>query len=176
MKDLVRQKLSIHVDVMDLLNKQIEKEAHSSSAYLAMASWCDHNALSYSADFFYEQAAEEREHMMKIFRYINDNGGTAFSPEVSGVNHDFKSLEEIFETALDQEIAITKAIHNIVGKCRKVNDYTTEYFLHWFIQEQMEEEQTMRRALELFDLMGTDGLGLKLLDERIPQIRDKRPE
>ena len=176
MKDLVRQKLSIHVETMDLLNKQIEKEAHASSAYLAMASWCDHNGLSYSADFFYDQAAEEREHMMKIFRYINDNGGTALSPEVGSVNHDFKSLEEIFETALDQEISITKSIHNLVGKCRKVNDYTTEYFLHWFIEEQMEEEQMMRRALELFDLMGTDGLGLKLLDERIPQIRDKGAE
>lgn len=176
MKDLVRQKLSIHVDIMDLLNKQIEKEAVSSSAYLAMASWCDHNALSYSAEFFYDQAEEEREHMMKLFRYINDNGGNAFSPEVGSVNHEFNSLEEIFETALDQEIEITKSIHNIVGKCRKVSDFTTDHFLQWFIEEQMEEEQMMRRALELFDLMGTDGLGLKLLDERIPQIRKKQVE
>ncbi len=172
MKDLVRQKLSIHVEVMDMLNKQIEKEAHSSSAYLAMASWCDHNALSYSAQFFYDQSLEERGHMMKIFRFVNDNGGTAYSPEVKNVIHDFKSLEEIYETALDQEISITQSIHNIVQKCRKLNDFTTENFLQWFVKEQMEEEQMMRRALELFDLMGTDGLGLKLLDERIPQIRE----
>lgn len=171
MKDLVRQKLSIHVEVMDLLNEQIKKEAQSSSIYLAMASWCDHNALNNSANFFYEQSLEEREHMMKIFKYINDNGGTAYSPEVSNINHDYNSLEEIFETALDQEIAITKSIHNIVFKCRKVQDLTSEVFLQWFVNEQMEEEQTIRRALELFDLMGTDGLGLKLLDERIPQIR-----
>ncbi len=171
MKDLVRQKLSIHVEVMDLLNEQIKKEAQSSSIYLAMASWCDHNALTNSANFFYEQSLEEREHMMKIFKYINDNGGTAYSPEVSNINHDYNSLEEIFETALDQEIAITKSIHNIVFKCRKVQDLTSEVFLQWFVNEQMEEEQTIRRALELFDLMGTDGLGLKLLDERIPQIR-----
>ncbi|QED38739.1 ferritin [Antarcticibacterium arcticum] len=171
MKDLVRQKLSIHVEVMDLLNEQIKKEAQSSSIYLAMASWCDHNALTNSAHFFYEQSLEERDHMMKIFKYINDNGGTAYSPEVTNINHDYNSLEEIFETALDQEIAITKSIHNIVFKCRKVQDLTSEVFLQWFVHEQMEEEQTIRRALELFDLMGTDGLGLKLLDERIPQIR-----
>lgn len=172
MKDLVRQKLSIHVEIMDLLNKQIEKEAHSSSAYLAMASWCDHNALNNSASFFYEQSAEEREHMLKFFKFINDNGGTAYSPEVSNIMHDFNSLEEIFESALDQEINITKSIHNIMQRCRKLNDFTTEHFLQWFIKEQMEEEQMMRRALELFDLMGTEGLGLKLLDERIPQIRE----
>lgn len=171
MKDLVRQKLSIHVDIMDLLNEQIKKEAQSSSIYLAMASWCDQNALDNSAKFFYEQSAEEREHMMKIFRFINDNGGTAYSPEVTNINHDFNSLEEVFESALDQEISVTKSIHNIVLKCRKVHDLTSENFLQWFIHEQMEEEQTIRRALELFDLMGTEGFALKLIDERIPQIR-----
>ncbi|MDT0685185.1 ferritin [Autumnicola psychrophila] len=172
MKDLVRQKLSIHVEIMDLLNKQIEKEAHSSSAYLAMASWCDHNALTNSAKFFYDQSLEEREHMLKIFKFINDNGGTAYSPEVQGIVHDYNSLQEIFEVALDQEITITKSIHNIVYKCRKVQDLNTENFLLWFVTEQAEEEQTMRRALELFDLMGTEGLALKFIDERIPQIRE----
>ncbi len=171
MKDLVRQKLSIHVEIMDLLNEQIKKEANSSSIYLAMASWCDHNGLDYSAQFFYDQSSEERDHMMKIFKFINDNGGTAYSPEVTNINHEFNSLEEIFETALDQEIAITKSIHNIVFKCRKLQDLTSEVFLQWFIHEQMEEEQTIRRALELFDLMGSEGLGLKLIDERIPGIR-----
>ena len=167
MKDIVRQKLGINVDVMDLLNEQISREAHSSAAYLAMASWCDHNGLTGSADFFYKQSAEERDHMLKIFKFVNENGGTAYSPEVSNIQHDFNSLQEIFETALDQEISISKAIGNIVGKCRKVNDYGSENFLQWFVQEQMEEENKIRKVLELFDLMGTDGIALKLIDERI---------
>ena len=137
-----------------------------------MASWCDQNALTNSAKFFYEQSSEERDHMMRIFHFINDNGGNAYSPEVGTINHDFNSLQEIFEAALDQEIAITKSIHNIVLRCRKVQDLTSEYFLQWFVQEQMEEEQTIRRALDLFDLMGTEGIALKLLDERIAHIRD----
>lgn len=167
MKDLVRQKLGINVDIMDLLNEQIQKEAQSSSAYLAMASWCDQNALTNSAAFFYKQAEEEREHMMKIFRFVNDNGGTAYSPEIKNIMHEFNSLQEIFETALDQEIAITKSIHGIVHRCRKVQDLSTENFMQWFIQEQMEEEQKMRRILDLFDLMGTEGIALKLIDERV---------
>ncbi|WP_372916814.1 ferritin [Salegentibacter sp.] len=171
MKDIVRQKLSINVEIMDMLNKQIEKEAVSSSAYLAMASWCDHNGLLNSASFFYNQSSEEREHMLKIFKFINDNGGTAYSPEIKKVMHDFNSLEEIFEAALDQEIEITKSIHNLVQKARKLNDFTTEYFLQWFVNEQMEEEQTMRRALEIFDLMGDEPL--KYIDERISQVREE---
>ncbi|WP_461534004.1 ferritin [Sinomicrobium sp.] len=170
MKDLVRQKLSINVEVMDLLNKQVAIEAHSSAIYLAMASWCDRNALNCSAQFFYEQAEEEREHMMKIFRFINDNGGMAYSPEIPSISHDFDSLEAIFEASLDQEIEVTKSIHNIVAKCRKVNDFGTENFLQWFVKEQMEEEQTMRNILDLFELMGSDGIALKLIDERISSI------
>ncbi|MGB7786315.1 MAG: ferritin [Salinimicrobium sp.] len=167
MKDLVRQKLGINVDIMDMLNDQIAKEASSSSAYLAMASWCDYNGFNNSAEFFYKQSSEEREHMLKIFRFINDNGGTAYSPQVESVSHEFSSLQEIFETALDQEIEVTRSINNIVAKCRKVQDFASESMLQWFVNEQMEEENTMRRILEMFDLMGTDGIALKLIDERI---------
>ena len=167
MKDLVRQKLGINVEIMDMLNEQIAKEAHSSAAYLAMASWCEHNGLTNSAKFFYEQSTEERDHMLRIFRFINENGGTAYSPEVRNVLHDFNSLQELFESALDQEISISKSIHNIVGKCRKVQDYASENFLQWFVEEQREEENKMRRVLEMFDLMGTDGIALKMIDERV---------
>lgn len=167
MKDIVRQKIGINVDVMDLLNQQIIREAHSSAAYLAMASWCDQNGLNNSASFFYKQSNEEREHMLKIFKFINENGGTAYSPEVSQVTHDFNSLQEVFEAALDQEITVTKSIHNIIGKCRKLQDYASEHFLQWFVNEQMEEENKVRRILDMFDLMGTDGIALKLIDERI---------
>src|SRR5690625_3729623 len=167
MKDLMRQKLGINVDVMDLLNKQIGKEAHASSAYLAMASWCDQNALNGSAELLYEQSAEEREHEMKIFHYINDNGGTAASPEVKDIFHDYSSLEEVYETALEQEINVTKSIHAIVKKCRQVDDYRTEKFLQWFIDEQMEEEKKMRDILDLFELMGGSPLSTKFIDERV---------
>lgn len=167
MKDLVRQKTLINIDIMDLLNEQISKEAHSSSAYLAMASWCDQNGLTGSAKFFYKQSNEEREHMLKLFKYVNDNGGTAYAPEIKNILHDFNSLSEIFESSLDQEISVTKSIHAIIQKCRKVQDLSSEYFLQWFIQEQMGEEQKIRRILELFDIMGSDGIALKLIDERV---------
>ena len=106
MENLTRQEISINLEVMDMLNEQIEKEQKASSVYLAMASWCDQRTLINSATFFYKQAEEEREHMMKIFKFINDTGGSAYSPNVSGITHEFSSLREIFETALQHVIAI----------------------------------------------------------------------
>ncbi|MCM4166827.1 putative bacterial non-heme ferritin [Arenibacter antarcticus] len=167
MKNIARQQMSIKVSTMDLLNKQIKLEAHASATYLAMASWCDQNAFANSADFFYAQSAEEREHMMKIFRFITDCGGIAISPTVENINHDFSSLEEVFENALDHEIMVTKSIHELLATARKDQDYVVENFLQWFVAEQLEEEKALRDILDMFELMGRDGIALKFIDERI---------
>ncbi|WP_262906566.1 ferritin, partial [Tenacibaculum piscium] len=76
----VRRDIILNLEVVDLLNNQVMMEQQASSKYLAMASWCDQRELRNSATYFYNQAEEERTHMMKIFKFINDNGGNAQSP------------------------------------------------------------------------------------------------
>lgn len=167
MKNIMRQNLGIHVEIMDLLNKQIQMEAQASATYLAMASWCDQSGFKNSAALLYEQAEEEREHQMKIFHFINDNGGAAYSPEIKSSLHDFNSLQEVFEVALEEEISVTQSIHKIAKACRIKEDFRTEHFLQWFIEEQMEEEKKMRDILEVFDLLKDSPIADKLADERV---------
>ena len=76
-----RSQTSLHPEIIDLLNDQVSKEAEASSLYLAMASWAEYNGYSRSAEFFYDHAVEERDHMMKIFRFLNENGARAFAPK-----------------------------------------------------------------------------------------------
>ena len=141
-------------------------EQKASSKYLAMASWCDQRELRNSATYFYNQAEEERTHMMKIFKFVNDNGGSALSPTVTEVPHEYESLRAVFEASLDAEIEVTKAIHNVFKTARKVGDFTSEIFLQWFVTEQAEEEEKVRDILDMIDLM--DNMPLKMIDERIP--------
>ncbi len=162
----VRTQMSINVDVMDLLNKQVKMEMHASAIYLAMGSWCEQRGLNNSKAFFYDHAVEEREHAMKIFSFINENGGAAISPTIENVPTDFESLRAIFEKSLEQEIAVTTAIHHMFKEARNQNDFVSEIFLQWFIEEQSEEEDTFRSILDIFNLM--EGAPLKLIDERIP--------
>jgi ferritin len=173
MKDLLRLKTSLQEEVEALLNDQIRKEAAASSLYLSMASWCDRNGFENSADYFYKQAEEERGHMLKIFKYISDLGGTAISPEVTNIRLEFNSFREIFEEALEQEISVTQSINNIVDRCHKAKDYITVDFLGWFLKEQVEEEYVARRALELFDVIGEEGVGKWMIDKNIPKISYK---
>lgn len=171
MKDLVRIRTSLAEEIESVLNEQIKMEAKSSSTYLAMAGWCERNGFDHSADFFFKQSDEERNHMLKIYKYICDLGGKAVSPEIVGVPQEFESFRGVFEDALLQEIKVTQSINNIVDKCHKLKDYTTVGFMEWFLKEQIEEEYIARRALELFDVIGEEGVGRYMIDERIPELK-----
>jgi len=176
MKDLIRMKTSLLEEIERLLNEQVRKEAISSFNYLAMSAWCGRNGFIHSARFFELQSDEEREHMKKIFNYISSVGGTAIVPEINKVIHEYDSFKSIFEIALEQEVAITHSINNIVDKCYKAKDYTTISFLDWFISEQVEEEAVARRCLEIFDLVGEEGVGKILIDREIGKVRSQVSE
>lgn len=173
MKDLIRIKSLVSPEVETLLNQQIKKEAHASAIYLSMASWCDRNGFQGSADYFYKQSDEERGHQMKLFKYLADMGGTAISPEISDIKQEFGSFREVFEDALEHEIAVTQSFKKIVAHCHKEQDYPTAEFLNWFLKEQREEEYVARRILELFDVIGEEGTGRWDIDRHIHKIEYK---
>lgn len=171
-KHIFTQKRSLTEETEGLLNQQIHLEGTSSASYLSMASWCDKSGYSVSADFLYRHAEEERQHMLKLFGYINDAGGHALHPEITNIPHHFNSLREVFESILDHEIAVTQSINNIVDHCFEIKDFTTFHFLQWFVQEQREEETLARRALELFDIIGEEGVGLWTIDQEIGNLEN----
>lgn len=170
MKDIIRVNCLLSSDVETLINQQIKKEAHSSSIYLAMASWCDRNGYDFSADYFFKQAEEERAHQLKFYKYVLDMGGNAISPEITNIKNEYNSFREVFEEALEQEVIITQSIKSIAAKCQKEQDYVTFEFLNWFFKEQREEEYKARRALELFDVIGEEGTGRWEIDKHVGKI------
>jgi len=169
-KQVVTPKRSLTVETEKKLNDQIVLEGKSSAYYLSMASWCDKEGYATSADFLYRHSEEERQHMLKLFGYINDAGGHALQPEITDIPHDFESLREIFELILNHEIGVTKSINALVDHCFSIRDFTTFHFLQWFVEEQREEETLARRALELFDIIGEDGVGLWTIDQEIGKL------
>lgn len=64
------------------LNDQIVKEAFSSQLYLAMASWAENQGLNGISKFLYSHSDEERFHMLKLIKFVNERGGNA---EISGI-------------------------------------------------------------------------------------------
>lgn len=171
MKDLIRLRTSLKEEIEIVLNAQCKMEAEASQKYLAMASWLDRNGFEKAGEYLYAQAEEERTHFLKIFKYINEVGGTAITPTLEEVAQEYISIKQVFEMALQGEIAVTNSINRIIAKCREVNDYATESFMMWFVKEQREEEKNARRALELFELIEVESAtGKFVLDKEIAKI------
>ena len=148
---ILRQKTSLQESVLDMLNRQMAVEAHSSALYLSMSAWCYAQGLRGTGEFFKKQATEEREHMMKIFHYVTHAGALAVSPEVTNIENNFTDLRALLVMALEQEIQITENFNKMSEHCQKVRDYQTARFLQWYLDEQHEEEAQARRCIEIFD-------------------------
>jgi len=150
--------------VEEALNEQVLKESSSSQYYLAMASWAENQGLNGTAKFLFAQSDEERFHMLKLVKFINERGGKAIIPALERPPVDFKSLENVFESLLSHEIAVTESINNLVDICLQEKDYTTQNFIQWYVSEQLEEEALARTVLDKLRLIGGDKGGMYMFD------------
>ncbi len=157
--------------VEEALNKQIAMEAYASSSYLSMASWCEKEGLRGCAGFLYEQSNEERVHMMKILRYINDAGGHALVPALKEPPNKYNSMSHVFEVSLEQEAEVTQSIYKLVDMAFTAKDFATFNFLQWYVVEQLEEEKLFRTILDIIKLAGKEGQPLLLIDTEIGKLR-----
>jgi ferritin len=152
------------------LNDQINKEASSSQYYLAMASWAETNGLSGTAFFMYAHADEERFHMLKLVKFVNERGGRAIIPALAQPPSDFDSVQRMFELLLAHELTVTASINDVVDICLKEKDYTTHNFMQWYVSEQMEEEALARSILDKLRLIGNEKGGMYLFDREMLEI------
>jgi ferritin len=65
-------------NIESALNKQIRIEAESSQIYLSMACWAESQGFEGVAEFMFAQADEEREHMLRLLKYLIERGDLVF--------------------------------------------------------------------------------------------------
>jgi len=160
--------------MQEALNNQVRLEASSSQAYLAMASWAEiQPGLDGVAEYFFLQSEEERVHMLKLMRFVNERGGFAVVPVLQQPIITFKSLKAMFEDFLNGEIAVSNSINELVDLALKEKDYATHNFLQWYVSEQIEEEKSARILNEKLELIGEDKSGLYLFDRDIMATRQR---
>lgn len=149
-------------------------EAESSQAYLAMACWADiQPGLQGVAQFFYTQSDEERMHMLKLIKYINERGGYALVPALEQPMITFPSLKKVFEEFLKHEMKVSGSINELVHTALQEKDYATHNFLQWYVNEQIEEEHLARTTNDKLELIGDDKSGLYLFDRDIMNNRGR---
>ena len=156
--------------MLQRLNEQINLEFYSSNLYLQMSSWCESKGLGGCAAFLQTHAAEEMQHMQRLFDYVNQTGAMARLGAIDAPPTEYESVEEVFRQTYKHEQAITQKINELAHTAFQEKDYSTFNFLQWYVAEQHEEEALFKSILDKIDIIGTGGEGLFFIDQEIGKL------
>lgn len=159
--------------IEDICNRQVEREFYSSLLYLSMASWTETQGYAGIADWLYEQAEEEKIHMLKFVRYINERGGHAILPALDKPPVEFGDINKMFDDVLEHERYISASINEIVALAVEENDFATNNWIQWFVSEQIEEESSVQDIIDKLNLVGKHNM--YMFDRDILGMRAEAP-
>ncbi len=159
-------KLKIPQKVVDELNRQFNQELSAAHSYLALSVWCDVRNLKGFGKYFVKQAGEERLHADRILKHMTDRGLTAEVAAVPAPKQDFKTLLEVAQQAQAQEHANTLGVNAVYEAAVAAKDGPAQVLMHWFISEQVEEEDWSTEMVERVQAASCSG-GMSDLDRHI---------
>ena len=155
--------------MQEALNKQLNAELYSSYLYLSMSAHFHSLNLGGFANWMRVQAKEEQMHAMKFFDFISSRGGRVVLAAIEAPATDWQSAADAFEQVYRHEQKVTGLINALASGAVAESDHATNSFLQWFVNEQVEEEESANRILRNLKLIGSDGTGLLMLDRELSQ-------
>lgn len=151
------------------LNEQVNAELWSAYLYLSISAYFESENLGGFANWMRIQADEEVEHAMRIFDYVNDRGGRVKLHPIDDVPSSWNSPLEAFRETFEHEKKVTGLINDLVDLAEEEEDRATYSMLQWFIDEQVEEEDSVEEIVEKLQLVGDNPNGLLSLDRELGQ-------
>ncbi len=153
--------------VQDAINKQINAELSASYSYLAMSSWLERENWVGAAKWFRLQSQEEYGHAMRLLDFVLVKGGAVALTEIAAPRAAYDSLADVFDTAYKQEQTVTAQINALYEVAFTAKAFDAVIMTEWFVNEQIEEEKTMRDIVAKLRLIKDDGPSLLDLDREL---------
>jgi ferritin len=153
--------------VAEALNEHLNAELYSAYLYLSMAAYFESEDLEGFAQWMKVQAREEMDHVVRMYGYINERDARVLLRSVAAPPNDWQSPLVAFEETLRHEREISERIHKLVELSQRENDHATNSFLQWFVSEQVEEEASVKKALQSVRLVEGAPGGLFLVDQTL---------
>lgn len=148
-----------------LLNTQMTTEAYQAQVYLSYGSWAEVNNFNGIATFLYGHMEEERGHMFKILKYINDRGGSAKIQAIEAAPVNPSNVGECLQKIMEAEIQNSADIDKIVNLALEEKDWATFSFGQYFVKEQIEEETLIADVISKYKLASSQNAEHKNLYE-----------
>lgn len=151
----------------DALNEQINAELWSAYLYLSMGMQFENAGLNGVANWFKVQFQEEQAHAEIFMKFVNQRGGRVLLKPIAAVDTDWATPLDAFKATLAHEQKVTALINNLYSIAEEEKDYATRERLVWFVNEQVEEEDSAQELIDKFTLIGNDGMGLYTLNQEL---------
>lgn len=131
----------IKQNIAEAVNQQIQHEQSNAHRYMAVALYFEGLNLHGLAAWLHKQSGDERGHAAKFIKHVVDRGGSVKLGALAAPVATFETPLEAIRSVLLLEQTTTALIEKLLVLSRKEGDYALEVLLHWFIGEQVEEEQ-----------------------------------
>ena len=151
--------------IVSMINDQINKEFYSAYLYLDISNYYDDLDLDGYANYYMVQAQEERDHALLMIKYLQNNSQKVVLTAIDQPERNYTNVLDPLVAAADHERYVTSRINDIYHEAHEAKDYRTMKFLDWFVDEQMEEEDSADSMINRYKLFGDDPKGLYLLDQ-----------
>ncbi|MBR2014197.1 MAG: ferritin [Alistipes sp.] len=149
------------------LNEQINAELWSAYLYLSMSMDAEAKGLKGVANWFYVQWLEEQDHARILMNYINSRDGKVCLKPIEPVRTEWNSVLEMFQETLKHEKVVTGLINNLAAIAAEDRDFASSNMLVWFVDEQVEEEESARDMIFAAESVEGDKYGMYQLDKEL---------
>jgi len=153
--------------MQDAMNEQIKHELESAYLYLSMVAYLNAEGLDGMAAWMTVQTQEEIAHAMRFFNHLSERGGRVELLPLAQPQKEWASPLEAFKAAYGHEQFISGTIDKLVKIAEEENDNPAKIMLQWFVSEQVEEEDSTRKVVELLERIGDSGHGLVMVDREL---------
>lgn len=132
-----------------LLIEQVTSELTAHQSYMGISIFFERQSLKRWAAVFRAQALEEAGHAEKIMAFLIDNEVSFDLPPLRGATTHFATATAALEAVLTSELRVSRQFDALAAGARAEDDHRSFQFVQWFIDEQVEEERTIRSLLDL---------------------------
>ena len=155
-------------NLLDKLNEQMNFEYESAYIYKAMAAYTDDLDLDGVTTWLEEQTDEEIFHGEGMRKFLQSVGYKPHYKAIAEPKSDYDSLLDVMQTALDHEKEVTRRITEISKQARD-EDARVFSFIQWYIDEQVEEEESFNKIIKRLERIGDDWHSIYILDQELGQ-------
>ena len=151
----------------DAINAQINAELWSAYLYLSMSMDAEAKGYKGVANWFFVQWQEEQDHARILMNYLNARDCKVELKPIDEVQTEWSSVLEMFQETLKHEKVVTSLINNLAAIAAEDRDFASSNILVWFIDEQIEEEESARDMIFAAEAVEGDKYGMYQLDKEL---------